>query len=146
MAKSLTPSQIAEKQVRRAQGAVQDYKDGVMGVKVSPTKTAADNVQRWFEGIQRSYNDGTYVDGLNSVTLQDWQNRTVGKGALTYAKGVADAQSTIEDFHNQRQQVQNQIDSELAGMPRGDLQQNLQRMLHQVSSMNQRFKYKKRRR
>lgn len=145
MGKKMTPSQIAEKQVRRAQSAVQDYKDGVMAVTTSPTQVAAGRVQAWYDGVTKAMNDGSFVDGCNSVSLQDWQNRTVQKGALTYASGVQQAQSTIQDFHTQLQAAQSNIDAQLSNMPRGDLSQNLQRMITQVTSMSQNFKFKKRR-
>lgn len=144
MAKSQTAQQIAEKQVRRSQAAVQDYKDGVMGVKVSPMAKAAERVDAWMAGLQKAYADGSYVDGLNSVTLQSWQETTAKKGGASYPSGVLAAQATIADFHQQRAQQQQMIDAQLASMPRGDLQTNLQRMITQATSMAN-FKFKKRR-
>jgi hypothetical protein len=144
MAKALTPAQIAEKQVRRAQAAVTDYKDGVMAVKVSPTQKAAQRVDAWMQGLQKAYADGSSVDGLKGVSLQDWQKATVDKGGMTYAKGVADAQGVISDFHAQRQQEQARIDAQLNAMPRGDLSTNIQRMIMQIQGMSN-FKFKKRR-
>ena len=144
MGTTLTPQQIADKQVRRAVAAVNDYKNGIMGVKVSPTQTAAQRVDAWFAGIQKAYADGTYVDGLNNVTLQQWQNAASNKGAMNYAPGIQAAQQTIVDFQTQRAAAQQGIDATLASMPRGDLNTNLQRMITQATMMSQ-FKFKKRR-
>lgn len=142
---SLTPEQIAEKQVKRSQAAVADYKAGVMSVKESPMKKAADAVDRWMDGIRKSYEDGSYVDGLNSVSLAEWQTRTAEKGGANYANGVAKAAQTIADFQAQRAQFQQTIDAELAAMPRGDIETNLQRAMTQMRGMS-RFKFRKRRR
>lgn len=144
MAKGLTAQQIAEKQVRRCQGAVQDYKDGVTNCKVNPMQEAAKAVDQWFAGVQKSYQDGTYVDNLNATPKQVWVDGAVKKGGATYAPGVAGALQTMVDFQTQRMSKQQQIDSALASQPRGDLQTNIQRMLTQVNSMAQ-FKFKKRR-
>lgn len=141
----MSPEQIAEKQVRRAQAATQDYKNGVNAVKEAPGKKAAEAVDRYAQGIQKAIADGSYVDGCNSVSLSDWQARTVNKGAANYAPGVVAAQSVIADFHQQRAQAQSSIDAELSSMPRGDLETNLQRAMTQMRRMGE-FKFRKRRR
>lgn len=145
MGKSMTAEQIAEKQVRRSQAASADYKAGVMGVKESPTKKAAEAVDRYLSGIQKAVADGSYVEGCNSVSLGDWQNKTATKGGANYAPGVAAAQQTIADFHQQRAQQQSSIDAELQSMPRGDKETNIQRAVTQMRRMGE-FKFKKRRR
>lgn len=142
---AMTADQIAEKQVRRAQASTQDYKNGVNSVKEAPGKKAAEAVDRYQAGIQKAIADGSYVDGCNSVSLSEWQNRTVNKGAANYAPGIVAAQQTIADFHQQRAQAQSAIDAELSSMPRGDLETNLQRAMTQMRRMGE-FKYKKRRR
>jgi hypothetical protein len=144
MATTLTPQQIAEKQVRRGQAAVQDYKNGVLGVKKAPTQSAAEAVDRWFQGLTKSYNDGSFVDGCNAVSLADWAEKTAGKGAMNYGPGLQAAQGLIADFHAQRDQAQKSIDAELNATPRGDLQTNIQRMVIQATRMSE-FKFKKRR-
>ena len=145
MAAGQTPEQIAEKQVRRSQAATQDYKNGVNAVKESPTKAAALRVDAYLAGIQKAVADGSYVDGCNSVSLSDWQQKTAGKGAANYAPGVQAAQQTIADFHAQRAQAQSSIDAELSSMPRGDTETNIQRAVTQMRRMGE-FKFKKRRR
>lgn len=145
MAKGQSPQEIAAKQVRRAQAAVQDYKAGVEAVTQSPTEKAAKAVDLWFQGLQKSYQDGSYVDGLNAVSLADWKSATIDKGAMNYAPGIMKAQQTIEDFQAQRQAAQSRISSQLESMPRGDLNQNIQRMVFQATQMSQ-FKFRKRRR
>lgn len=144
MAGTQTAQQIADKQVRRSQAAVQDYKDGVLNCKVNPMEKAAQAVDQWFAGISKAYNDGSFVDGLNATPKSVWQDATIKKGGATYAQGVKDAQGTIADFHQQRMQAQQGIDGQLASMPRGDLQTNIQRMVAQVTGMAN-FKFKKRR-
>lgn len=144
MSKKLTPADIADKQVRRAAAAVNDYKAGVMGVTTSPTAEAAKRVDAWKAGIEEAYNNNSYVDGCNAVTLGDWQAATAGKGAMNFASGVQAAKGTIEQFHMQSQQNQQTIDAILRGMPRGDISQNIQRMLTQVTE-KAKFKFRKRR-
>lgn len=144
MAKNLTPQQIADKQVKACQGATQAYKDGITNCKVNPMQVAAAAVDTWFQGIQKAYNEGTYVDALNNTPKSVWQHQATTKGGMTYAPGVLAAASTIADFHQQRAQQQQAIDATLSTMPRGDLQTNIQRMVTQATQMAQ-FKFKKRR-
>ncbi len=147
MAKRLSPGAIAEKQVKRSQAAVSDFKAGVMAVTESPMKKAAEHVDEWFAGVQRAKDDGAFVDGCMSVTLQDWQNRTAEKGGNNYASGVAGAKQTIEDFHAQLQSAQQTINSDLSNTPyiHDDPNGNLERVRVQIQGMK-RFKFKKRRR
>ena len=145
MAGTMTAEQIAEKQVRRSQAATQDYKNGVNAVKEAPGKAAAAAVDRYSAGVMKAVADGAYVDGCLAVSLSDWQQKTVNKGAANYAPGVAAAQSTIADFHAQRATAQASIDAELQSMPRGDTETNIQRAVTQMRRMGE-FKFKKRRR
>jgi hypothetical protein len=144
MAKNLTPQQIAEKQIRRATAAVNDYKNGVQGVKVSPTEIAAQRVDQWAAGVQRAHQDGSYVDGCRSCSKEKWIDRTVNKGAQNYVPGIKAAEQDIVDFQTQNAANQAQIAAGLASMPRGDLSQNLMRMMYNAEQKAQ-FRYKKRR-
>jgi len=145
MGKSLTPDEIAQKQVRRSQAAVGDYKAGVMAVTESPTAAAAKAVERWKQGIEEAYQNNTFVDGCNAVSLGDWQSATAEKGGMNYASGVAKAAQTIADFHQQNAANQQSIDAGLRNMPRGSFEENMQRMIYQATQKKQ-FKFKKRRR
>lgn len=146
MAKAtLTPAEIADKQIRRSQAAVTDYKSGVMAVTESPMKKAADAADLWLQGIQQAHADGSFQAGLNAVSLEDWKNATATKGGASYASGVAASRDKIIDFQQQRASAQAGIDNQLAQMPRGDLQTNIQRMVTQVQGMAN-FAFKKRRR
>ena len=145
MAKRLTPSEIAKKQVRRAQAAVQDFKDGVMAVTENPMQKAAASQDKWMAGVQKAHDDNSFADGCNAVPLTEWQDATANKGGARYSSGVAASEGVIEEFHNQRKAKQEAISAQLKGMPRGDLQQNLARMLFNATEMSK-FKFKKRRR
>lgn len=144
MGATLTPADIAAKQVRRAVGAVADYKAGVQAVKVSPNQLAAQASDRWLAGVQAAFASGKFVDNNNNTSLAAWQNAAVNKGAMNYGPGVQGALQTITDFQTQRAQYQQGLDAQLAQMPRGDIQQNIQRMVTQVTGMAG-FAFKRRR-
>lgn len=144
MAKNLTPQEIAEKQVRRALAATADYKKGVESVKVSPTAIAAQRVDQWAAGVVRAQQDGSFVDGCNSCSREKWVSRTVGKGATNYGPGIKAAEADILEFQTANKANQDQIAAQLASMPRGSFEENMQRMVFNATE-KKKFRFKKRR-
>jgi hypothetical protein len=61
---------------------------GVNAVTVSPTAQAAAAVNKWQQGVQRAAQNGSFVNGCNSVSLQDWKTATIQKGVPNMQNGV----------------------------------------------------------
>lgn len=140
------------KQINAAQAAVswatgmanssQKLTAGVQAVTVSPTSQAAQAVDRMVAGIQRAAAEGRIQAGLNAVSLQDWQQAMITKGIPRIASQAQLAKTKVQNFMQQflpylQQGVQN-----LSSMPRGDLEQNLQRA-NAMARHNAAFRYQK---
>lgn len=145
MSTKMTAQEIAAKQISRAKAAIGDYKKGIQAVTESPTAIAARNVDKWFSGLQKAKDEGTYVDGCNAVSLQSWQDSALTKGAANMAGGLDKSIDKVIDFQEQRAAFQQRIDSQLASTPRGDLSTNLQRAMTQMQEMAK-FRFKRKRR
>ncbi len=78
--------------------ATEAYKAGVQGVTVSPTEAAAGAVDKWAAGVQRAKDQGTFVNGLQKVSLQDWKTAAATKGAARLASGVAAGEGKMQSF------------------------------------------------
>jgi len=133
------PMQVAEKWARNLSGSTQAIQDGVAAVTESPTAKAADRADAYMAGVQRSVADGRYQAGLRRVSLDDWKDAMLNKGVQRIAGGATAAVPKMQDFMTQFLPHVAAGQRALANMPRGDLQQNINRMVAMVQH-NARFR------
>jgi hypothetical protein len=145
MARAKTPQEIADKQIRRATAALGDYKAGVQAVEVSPTEEAAKKVEEYKAGVMRAAEDGSYVDGLRSVSRQEWIDRTVKKGGDNYANGVAQSREKIVDFQTQFTPHRTTVKDQVRAMPNSTFEERMARMDQNARGLHE-FRYNKRNR
>lgn len=143
MARAKTAAEIVEKQIRKAAGAVQDYKDGVRSVEESPTAAAARKVDKYKAGILEAIDDGSYVDGLNSVSREEWIEKTVDKGGSNYAKGVERSRNKLMEFQEQIMPVRARVREQVRAMPNDTFDERMARMEANARGLHE-FKFKKR--
>ena len=88
-------SDIAEKFVRKAQAASQDYKAGV----TSPSKDWATETSAaaasYVAGVTAAIGRDAFQLGVSNAGTQKWQRNATTKGAVRYGPGVAAAK---EDY------------------------------------------------
>lgn len=121
----------------RTQSAVQDYKDGVNSVTESPTQKAAQAVDKYALGCQRAVTDGTFVDGCNSVSTQEWKDAATGKGAQNFQTGVSKLSARAEAEMNNVIQFAKQLGQQVRSMPNVTEADAEQRMLANVRGMRE---------
>lgn len=141
----LTPREIAEKQVRRSQGATEDYVRGVRGVTEAPTQKAKRKKEKLKNNFLNALNSGKWEAGLDAVTLEDWQRDTEGKGASRYGDGVAKAESKIIAFHEEFQPFLDAHKKKIDALPDSTPEQRMQKMVENAKGIAQ-FKRSRRRR
>lgn len=134
MAKSLTPTEVADKQVERTRGAVEFFEKGVAAVTVSPTHLAAQSLEKAKDNYREAIDSGRMGKRLEAVSLEDWQKLTLAKSGRI-GEGVEAARDKIVDFHTQRSEAQGRIDTILDKMPTRTPSEMEQRMLTQIRSM-----------
>lgn len=139
---TLSAPEIAKKWARNAAGATQSMREGVANVTVNPMEKAAAAQDRYLAGVQSAVQSGKYRDGLLSVSLTDWKTAMLDKGIPRVAAGVAAAEPKFQKFLNSFLPFVETVQRELDSMPRGDLQQNLARMMHNATRLSE-FKFMK---
>jgi len=126
---------VANKWSRNLGQATESIRSGVQQVTVAPTQLAARQQDAYLQGIQNAVASGKWQAGLNRVTLQDWQANMVNIGIPRIQQGAVAAKPKMEAFMSQLlPYVQNQ-QRQLQSIPRGNLEQNLQRMTTFVRGM-----------
>lgn len=88
----LTPDQVAEKWARRAGAASADYAAGIARVTTAPGQQAAAKAQKAAQGYADAIASGRWAKKVGAVSLTDWQQSAVNKGAPRFAQGVSAAQ------------------------------------------------------
>lgn len=126
----VTPQEYAEKWGRRTRGATQDYQAGVRRVTEAPGVRAAAQADRMVTGVQRAVQEGKWQDRVAAVTLQEWQQAAINKGAPRISQGVEEALPRQVAFAQDLLQYEDGLVARInAEMPRGDLEQNINRSI-----------------
>lgn len=132
-----SPQAIAEKWAQRAGAAGQAYTDGINAVTESPTAKAAARADAYQAGVMRAVATRKFQDGLMRVGVQDWKNAAIQKGAARFTTGVQHAKGKMAAFLNEFLPFLESVKAKLAAMPRGDLEQNLARMMENARAIAQ---------
>jgi predicted transcriptional regulator len=135
MAKAMTPQAIAARWKESMNGAAARYKEGVQAVTTAPTHQAAQAVDRYRSGTQRAADDGSFVDGCMSVSLQEWQQKAVDKGANNLATGARLAESKVMKVMTSLMPHAKQVSEEVKAMPKGSIEDSIARVAHAVRRM-----------
>lgn len=127
-----SPDQVARKWASRLGQASEAIKQGVQATTVNPAERAAAAQDRYVSGVQRAVATGKYQRGLRRVSLQSWQDAMINKGLPRVASGATAALPKVTAFLEKWLPYEEQLKQKLQSMPRGDLQQNIARMVTAV--------------
>ena len=117
----------AQKWARQVAGAAEAYRDGVNGVTTSPGESAVQGKQRYLDGVNRAFNDGSYERGLRSFSLEEWKQNTITKGATRLASGAQAALPKVQRFQEFWLPQMEELKRRIAGMGKGSLQDSQMR-------------------
>jgi len=137
MARNQDPAAISDRWARGMSGAAETMRQGVNAVTTAPTEKAAAAADRYAEGVQRAVSSGKFQAGLRRVGLSDWQRAMAEKGIPRVASGAVSAKPKMESFMSQFIPHVEAGQRKLENMPRGDLSQNIARMVANVEHMAQ---------
>jgi hypothetical protein len=132
----LTPQQIADKQVRNATNAVQDYRNGVNAVTVNPMDKAIASIQKMRNNFNAAVDSGKVQAGMASVGINAWKAAASKKGGDNYAGGITAAAGKILAFQTQIAPFRAQLQATIATMPTDTLDQRLQKMVANAKGMS----------
>ncbi len=125
-----TPQEVASKWARNLSGATDSIRAGIEAVTESPTAKAARAVDRQVAGVQAAAASGKTQRALMAVTLDEWKNAALNKGLPRIASGATAAEPKMELFMSEFLPfVESQVQTLDSKMPRGDFEQNINRMV-----------------
>lgn len=120
--------EYAEKWATRTKAATQDYRRGVERVTEAPGEMAARQADAMLAGITQAIADGTWARQVAKVTLTEWKEKALSKGAGRIAGGVDGASAKVAQ---NAQALLAAVDAAVAAAnrtPRGSLEDNIVRM------------------
>ena len=128
----LSAQQIAEKWARNLGQSSESIKAGVNAVTVSPTERAAAREDAYIQGVQAAVASGKWKRGLQRVTVGDWRSAMLNKGVPRIGPGATQAIPKMQKFMSEFLPWLEEGQKKLSNMPRGSLQDNINRMIAQV--------------
>lgn len=126
--------QITEKWAQRTSGATQQVVEGVARVTEAPGQKAARQKQVYLANVQAKADK--WERNVANVTLQEWQQATTA-GAQRISAGVQAKKGKMEGFLREFIPHIESVQQRVNAMPRGNLDQNLARMLENARGMAQ---------
>lgn len=133
----LSPRDAAQKWLNRARTAGDAIRAGVnaMTEADNPLEKAAAREQYWAQRVQEAAQQRKFSRGLRNVTFQQWREAMITKGIPNYANGLNSGASKLQNFMESWLPWIQQGQQRLRDMPRGTLQQNIQRMTTMVEHL-----------
>ncbi len=117
MAKKLTPQEYAEKHARRATAAIPDMVKGVQAVTEAPGAKAAKKADKMLANLTASVQSGRWAKRVGAVSLSDWQNAMITKGATRLAAGIEAGKGKMEAFAAELLPFQDDLSKKISTMP-----------------------------
>lgn len=134
----VNPQEFAKKWSQRTTQAIPEFQAGVMRVTVAPGIKASERADAYLMGVQKAVSERKWQDNVAAVPLNEWQQKTAQLGGQRIGSGVAAAETKMQAFGNALLPFQETLKSNLDSQtPRGDLEQNINRMTSWVRGMSQ---------
>lgn len=112
-----TAAEVAAKWETRTTAASTDYADGVAKSDKDPTALAIAAGPRYIANVQKSFNDGTWANGLRRSGKQGWQDGVASKGADNFSRGVSAAKQKVENAFQPLLAFEQSLQNKVAAMP-----------------------------
>lgn len=129
----LTAAQVTDKWLASMSRASDNYKAGVQSVSESPTQKAAAAADRYVAGVARAVETGKFQNSLQRITLPQWQQAAIVKGAPRLGPGASASKEKMQSAMTKLLPYIAQGVSQLP--PRGDLNQNIARATQMMMHM-----------
>lgn len=132
----LTAKEAAEKHSRRLKQSIQDMQRGVENLTVAPGEKAAEKVDKMRANLVAAIDDGTWARRVSAVTLAEWKDAYINKGLGRVSAGIDGAQDKMVKFFDQLFSYQDNLKTQVEGMPDLTLEDSIQRMVTWVRGMS----------
>jgi hypothetical protein len=133
----LTPEQAAQKWQQNLASAGPAYTAGIQAVQTSPTQLAAAQQSKWAQKVQEAAASNRFANKLNAVSLPQWQQAAIQKGASRLTSGAAAAKPKMQAFLSNFLPVMAQVKQQVASMPKNGIEDSLARVRAQIVAAKQ---------
>lgn len=130
--------EYAEKWSRRLKSSTEDIRRGIGKVSEAPGVAAARQVNLMKSNLNKSIDDGTWAAQVSAVPLQEWKDAAGKKGVDRIAAGVDAASPKQAAMATALLANVDASVSEANAIPRGTLEDNINRMTTFVRGMAKR--------
>ena len=120
--------QFADKHSSRLSGATEDIRRGVMNVTVSPTRKAAEKLDKMKANFNKAIDSGKVKRGLLRVDLPEWQQKMLEKGISRIPEGIQAARGKMIAFGEQLLAYEDGLQTKIKAMPDTTLEDSINRM------------------
>lgn len=124
----VSPNEYVDKWLRRTKGATEDYRRGVEKVTEAPGQAAARAQEAMLANLTRSITDGTWARRVAQVSLNEWKEKAIQKGAGRIAAGVDAAATKQLAMAQELLAAVDSVAEEVRRMPKGSLEDGINRM------------------
>lgn len=131
-------TEYAEKWGRRLKGSTEDIRRGIARVTEAPGEAAARSQELMKAKLNAAIDDGTWASQVRGVPLQDWQAAATAKGINRIAQGVDSAQPKQVAMAERLLAAVDASASVVRRMPKGTIEDSINRMTTYVREMNSR--------
>ena len=135
----VSATQATDKYRSGVQGGAQNYQTGVNAVQSAPSQAAIAQQAKMVTNWNAAINSGKWANNLGSVTLAEWKAATTGQGAINYTASADKGATKWGQWANTAFPIIQQIQDEVAAMPSTTMQDNIQRMIFNVTEMANRL-------
>ncbi|MEM4019798.1 MAG: hypothetical protein QXG57_06190 [Thermofilaceae archaeon] len=126
---------LAEKWVRRASQATQDYQFGVQNPTTDWQQATLQAANAWQQGVQQAIQERRWEGGVRATPTQKWQRAAIEKGAQRFAQGVQVARDEWAQAWEPFRQVIESVQLPPRG-PKGD-PNNIQRVARIAQALHE---------
>ena len=137
----LSPQDAREKHARNLKAAEPDIRRGVERLTVSPTVSAANNIEKMRQNLVAAFDDGRVERGLRATSLEDWKSAFLKKGINNIGPGIDAASAKMEDFFTRLFSYQATLQNQVHAMDDLTIQDSRARLLAWFDGMSG-FSYK----
>jgi len=132
----VTAAQWLEKWGQRLNASGQFITSGVNNVQTAPGVTAAAAQDRMLTNLTASITSGVWARNVSAVSLADWKSAMINKGIPRVSQGVTAAQKNKTQVIGQLLAAVDNAASQANALPKGGLDQNIQRAVTFMRAMS----------
>ena len=125
----ISAQEWAEKQLRRAQAAADDWEKGVLNPRRDPIQAALQAAKKREENLRKSLDQHKWEKSMEKVSSDDWAQSVKNTGAAGYRRGVEAKAHKVVKAVQELQPLVDQVHKEIQSMPQDTEDQRIQRLL-----------------